>query len=75
MKSMFSVNCVKKYKWLKLNYPDIRPSHVQLREPNYKNIKGSISWMSRLVWLGPNEAPGIVGAGSYEINIECGPKS
>ena len=34
--STFSINCVKKYDKLKLNYPDIRPSHVQLREPNYK---------------------------------------
>ena len=35
-RSKFSTNCVKKYDKLKLNYPDIRPSHVQLREPNYK---------------------------------------
>ena len=48
IRSKFSVTCVKKYDKLKLNYPDIRPSHVKLREPNYKKITGSIIWISRL---------------------------
>ena len=47
---MFSINCVKKYKWLELNCPDMRPYHVRLREPNYKKkeFKGSIRWISQL---------------------------
>ena len=36
IKSMFSVFCERNYSQSKLNYPDIRPSHVQLREPKYQ---------------------------------------
>ena len=57
-----------------MNYPDIKPSHVQLREPNYKKLEGLISWISRLGKVGDHQGesvslgPRSTGLSKYELD-------